>query len=163
MNKGKDKSMNTKNILLTLFLIAGLFMITAPATQAQTCEGKGPNFVDLNGDGFNDNAPDHDGDGIPNGLDPDYIKMAQDGSGYMHQKGEMNKYAYKGKDDSQKMNKFQKGNRFQTANSYKFQYRYNQASGTNGQGAGNCGGIGPQGGSGIIDGNGHHGPMGRGI
>ena len=32
--------------------------------------GKG--FVDKNGDGYNDNAPDHDGDGIPNGLDPDY-------------------------------------------------------------------------------------------
>jgi hypothetical protein len=32
--------------------------------------GKG--FIDLDGDGFNDNAPDHDGDGIPNGLDPDY-------------------------------------------------------------------------------------------
>ena len=29
-------------------------------------------FVDENGDGFNDNAPDHDGDGIPNGQDPDY-------------------------------------------------------------------------------------------
>lgn len=32
----------------------------------------GNGFVDLDGDGFNDNAPDHDGDGIPNGLDPDY-------------------------------------------------------------------------------------------
>lgn len=32
--------------------------------------GKG--FVDKNGDGYNDNAPDHDGDGIPNGVDPDY-------------------------------------------------------------------------------------------
>jgi len=32
----------------------------------------GPRFVDEDGDGFNDNAPDHDGDGIPNGLDPDY-------------------------------------------------------------------------------------------
>ena len=32
----------------------------------------GPRFVDKDGDGFNDNAPDHDGDGIPNGLDPDY-------------------------------------------------------------------------------------------
>ena len=31
-------------------------------------------FVDLDGDGFNDNAPDHDGDGIPNGLDPDWQK-----------------------------------------------------------------------------------------
>ncbi len=32
----------------------------------------GPGFVDENGDGFNDNAPDHDGDGIPNGQDEDY-------------------------------------------------------------------------------------------
>lgn len=32
----------------------------------------GLKFVDEDGDGFNDNAPDHDGDGIPNGLDPDY-------------------------------------------------------------------------------------------
>ncbi|MBA4406906.1 hypothetical protein C0389_06495 [bacterium] len=37
-----------------------------PPTQ----HGKG--FVDKNGDGYNDNAPDHDGDGIPNGIDPDY-------------------------------------------------------------------------------------------
>ena len=29
-------------------------------------------FIDENGDGFNDNAPDHDGDGIPNGRDEDY-------------------------------------------------------------------------------------------
>ena len=41
--------------------------------------GKG--FVDKNGDGFNDNAPDDDGDGIPNGLDPDFRK------GMMHKKG----------------------------------------------------------------------------
>jgi len=32
----------------------------------------GPNFIDKNNDGYNDNAPDHDGDGIPNGQDPDY-------------------------------------------------------------------------------------------
>jgi hypothetical protein len=32
-------------------------------------------FVDEDGDGYNDNAPDHDGDGIPNGIDPDYQKM----------------------------------------------------------------------------------------
>ncbi len=37
----------------------------------------GRRFVDENGDGFNDNAPDHDGDGIPNGLDPDYKKSMQ--------------------------------------------------------------------------------------
>ena len=34
------------------------------------------NFVDKNGDGYNDNAPDDDGDGIPNSLDPDYVKKS---------------------------------------------------------------------------------------
>lgn len=29
-------------------------------------------FEDKNGDGVNDNAPDVDGDGVPNGQDPDY-------------------------------------------------------------------------------------------
>ena len=28
-------------------------------------------FIDRDGDGFNDRARDHDGDGIPNSLDPD--------------------------------------------------------------------------------------------
>ena len=40
--------------------------------QDPTSGEHGPGFVDENGDGYNDNAPDHDGDGIPNGLDPDY-------------------------------------------------------------------------------------------
>ena len=35
-------------------------------------------FVDKNGDGYNDNAPDHDGDGIPDGLDPDWQKQQRD-------------------------------------------------------------------------------------
>jgi hypothetical protein len=37
-----------------------------------TVPGHGRRFIDLDGDGYNDNAPDHDGDGIPNGLDPDW-------------------------------------------------------------------------------------------
>ncbi len=32
----------------------------------------GNKFIDLNGDGYNDNAPDADGDGILNGRDGDY-------------------------------------------------------------------------------------------
>jgi hypothetical protein len=40
--------------------------------QNKTQNQHGRRFVDENGDGYNDNAPDHDGDGIPNGLDPDY-------------------------------------------------------------------------------------------
>lgn len=38
-------------------------------------------FVDNDGDGYNDNAPDHDGDGIPNGLDPDWQKMKKKRAG----------------------------------------------------------------------------------
>jgi hypothetical protein len=34
----------------------------------------GKHFVDKNGDGYNDNAPDTDGDGIPNCLDSDFKK-----------------------------------------------------------------------------------------
>ena len=38
-------------------------------------------FVDENGDGVNDLARDHDGDGIPNGQDPDWA-APKDGTGY---------------------------------------------------------------------------------
>jgi len=61
---------------LTLAAVA-LFAATA-TTQAQeeapapTLRGPVAAFVDANGDGINDNAPDHDGDGIVNHLDPDY-------------------------------------------------------------------------------------------
>lgn len=41
-----------------------------PAIQTKVKHGSG--FVDEDGDGFNDNAPDHDFDGIPNGQDLDY-------------------------------------------------------------------------------------------
>lgn len=41
-------------------------------------------FVDENGDGINDLAKDADGDGIPNGQDPDWAKPA-DGTGYQTQ------------------------------------------------------------------------------
>ena len=41
-------------------------------------------FIDKNGDGFNDLAPDHDGDGIPNGLDKDWRKMQGNKRGYRH-------------------------------------------------------------------------------
>ncbi len=45
---------------------------TNPDQQQKQHQVRG--FVDENNDGFNDNAPDDDGDGIPNGLDPDYVK-----------------------------------------------------------------------------------------
>jgi len=42
------------------------------AVQGQSQMKHGVGFVDENGDGYNDNAPDADGDGIPNGMDEDY-------------------------------------------------------------------------------------------
>ena len=73
-------------LLVALFLSVNLFAQEQPTTKKQnkskvksevktkTQHGKG--FVDADGDGYNDNAPDHDGDGIPNlaeyaqGTDP---------------------------------------------------------------------------------------------
>jgi hypothetical protein len=46
--------------------------------QNKAQEGSGSKFVDLDGDGYNDNAPDHDGDGIPNALDPDYTALKKE-------------------------------------------------------------------------------------
>jgi len=56
----------------------------------------GVGFVDLNSDGINDNAVDSDGDGIPNGQDPDYVKP-NDGTGQKFQNG-------KGKGENKKGN-----------------------------------------------------------
>lgn len=69
-----------------LTLLAALLLVFATGANAQDFgpgngEGSGVcQFIDEDGDGFNDLAPDADGDGIPNGLDPDYVKPA-DGTG----------------------------------------------------------------------------------
>jgi type II secretory pathway pseudopilin PulG len=44
-------------------------------------------FVDENGDGINDLARDADGDGIPNGQDPDWTRP-KDGTGYQARNGQ---------------------------------------------------------------------------
>jgi hypothetical protein len=68
-----------KIIILIVFFIA-TYSVAQDSTKIKRTiikenQHKGRNFVDANGDGYNDNAPDHDGDGIPNGLDPDYLKL----------------------------------------------------------------------------------------
>jgi hypothetical protein len=66
--------------LATLAIVA-LFALGAPASAlAQGLGFTVGGFVDDNGDGYNDLAPDADGDGIPNGLDPDYVRPL-DGTG----------------------------------------------------------------------------------
>jgi len=65
-------------VLVGTLTLGVVFLMGGPAAHAG--EGSpvevahGPNFVDEDGDGYNDNAPDHDGDGIPNGHDSDYVK-----------------------------------------------------------------------------------------
>ena len=155
--------MKTKNILLTAFAILGLVMLTTPVTQAQTCDGNGSNFVDLNGDGFNDNAPDFDGDGIPNGLDADYVKNAQDGTGY--QKGKLGENKGLGMAQNMTMTKSQMFNRLQAARGSMFQKRLGALGGMNGSGAGVCDGTGggmAGSGTGVCDGTGPHGSQNRG-
>jgi len=78
----------------TTFIFLALLMacILSATSQAQDSTKTKENnlkhdqhFVDKNGDGYNDNAPDHDEDGIPNGLDPDWIKLKKNkGKGKRH-------------------------------------------------------------------------------
>ena len=153
--------MTTRNFLLTAFAILGLMMLSTPATQAQTCEGGGSNFIDLNGDGFNDNAPDHDGDGIPNGLDEDYVKNAQDGTGY--QKGKLGENKSEGMVQDGTMTKSQKFNRLQAFSGNMFQKRIGALGEMGGSGSGVCDGTGGGGtGTGICDGTGPNGRQNRG-
>ncbi|MDP3582193.1 MAG: hypothetical protein Q8S39_09685 [Ignavibacteria bacterium] len=61
--------------LVTAIMLLGVFAMYAEISAQTTTTPPtqhGKNFVDKNGDGYNDNAPDADGDGIPNGVDPDY-------------------------------------------------------------------------------------------
>lgn len=165
--------MKFQHILLTAFAIFGLLLLTTPATQAQTCDGNGTHFIDLNGDGFNDNAPDHDGDGIPNGLDPDWIKNAQDGSGTQAgmlgaNKGEgmaQTKAQTKTqtKAQSKAMSQTQKFYKFQAFEGSMFQKRLGALGGSSGSGAGVCDGSGGgMDGTGLCDGTGPNGTQKRG-
>lgn len=68
-------------VLLTGILLAVTGKLPAQEVQPDTTRTANilhsRSFVDENGDGYNDLAPDHDGDGIPNGLDPDFLEGQQ--------------------------------------------------------------------------------------
>jgi hypothetical protein len=62
------------NLLMVLFLsLTALFAQDSTKNKVSDTQ-HGQHFIDKDGDGYNDNAPDHDNDGIPNGLDPDWQK-----------------------------------------------------------------------------------------
>lgn len=73
------------NIFFLLFLIVIINPIlsqdTTKSNDKTDTESRQQLFIDKNGDGYNDHAPDHDGDGIPNAIDPDFKKMKKKKAG----------------------------------------------------------------------------------
>jgi hypothetical protein len=76
-----------KKFLLSVLLTGAFMILSFSSLYAQdstkTEKKEEPvkheqHFIDEDGDGYNDNAPDHDRDGIPNGLDPDWQKLHQE-------------------------------------------------------------------------------------
>ena len=68
------KKITTILSLALIFLVGNLFAQDDTAQKNQYRKGNTNQvgFIDDNEDGYNDNAADHDGDGIPNGMDTDY-------------------------------------------------------------------------------------------
>lgn len=91
-------------------------------------------FVDEDGDGINDLARDADNDGIPNCMDPDWVRP-EEGNGYKH------KHGYK----------HRSGNGVHNGGENNFNYCYNYLWNHNwggSQGTGVCDGSGPHGNTG---------------
>jgi hypothetical protein len=91
----ETKRENTKQLISKarplIILLAILFLVSLAADQAWAQQKKkqagkkarAQQFIDEDGDGFNDLLPDDDGDGIPNMIDPDYKGHSAE-SLYMH-------------------------------------------------------------------------------
>jgi hypothetical protein len=84
--------MKKKNLIsiLTMMVLTVLFLSSNVLAQNETPATHGYKFIDANGDGYNDNAPDIDGDGIPNGRDEDYTgaKNRKNGKGFIDLNGD---------------------------------------------------------------------------
>lgn len=70
------------------FLMAILVMGVATLNAQGQGQRMGGGFVDVNGDGVNDNAADLDGDGIPNGLDDDFVQNSGTGQNFIDEDGD---------------------------------------------------------------------------
>lgn len=122
-------------LIFGITLMLGVFFTVDNYAQKQKGNKAGMGFVDLNGDGINDNAIDSDGDGIINCLDPDFVRP-QDGTGRKLMKGSAAKLGKGG---------------------------FGPADGTGNQGVGpkDGTGYGPGTGTGICDGTGPKGKANR--
>ncbi len=81
----------TKKVMVLMFAMVVLSALVLTAGNGLR-NGTGTGeciFIDENGDGINDNFRDHDGDGIPNYEDSDWVKP-QDGTGNGTGQGKMN-------------------------------------------------------------------------
>ena len=85
---------------LLILLVAGLFMFSTAVYAGNDAPRTG--FVDLNGDGINDNAKDDDADGIPNNLDADFLK-SEDGSNNQNTNQSKEQFKEQSKEQSKEM------------------------------------------------------------
>jgi hypothetical protein len=131
---------NVMKILMTsgMVLILGIYLNSSELNAQNKIQKTGKGFIDLNNDGINDRAIDSDGDGIPNCIDPDFVKV-QNRTG--------NQYSY--------------GYKSSFKNSYKHGKGYGPGDGTGNSGLGphNGTGFGPGAGTGtgVCDGTGPKG------
>ena len=109
---------------LTILFVALVIMSIAALTIDNGRQSRGSGngeciFIDENGDGINDNFRDHDGDGIPNFKDPDWVRP-QDGTGNKTGQRAMNRKRLKTGDMGNSAFKHQNGfnNSFQTFNNF---------------------------------------------
>ena len=63
------------NSIAILGAIFWLFLLFGGERAAFAGEAEIKPYVDMDGDGFNDNASDEDGDAIPDAADPDYVPI----------------------------------------------------------------------------------------
>jgi hypothetical protein len=125
---------------------------TKTATQNQPKNQNKTGFVDENGDGYNDNAPDHDGDGIPNGRDEDYTgsknRKGNSSKGFVDADGDgVNDNALDADGDGIPNGQDSDFIRPQDGTGRKNQSSYGKKKGTKGTGigTGECDGTGPKG------------------
>ncbi|MEE4310839.1 MAG: hypothetical protein V2J62_03120 [candidate division KSB1 bacterium] len=115
----------------------------------------GNRFVDENQDGYNDNAPDADNDGIPNGQDPDY-DGPKSRAGNKSGRGFVDENADGINDNIQKVGKSNKGQRGKGG------FGPKDGTGNKGMGPKDGTGNGPGAQSGNCDGTGPKGQRNRG-
>jgi hypothetical protein len=75
---------NVVKILMTsgIVLILGLYLNSSELNAQNKVNKTGKGYVDLNNDGINDNAIDSDGDGVPNCVDPDFVRAQKRSSNH---------------------------------------------------------------------------------